>query len=85
MRWSLLLQNYDYEIERRGNTRMKHVDALSRVQNILVLKGNTFEQTLSLKQTLDDDIVRIKFTIEKKTESLSNVRVMRWFSISQNK
>lgn len=31
-RWALTLQNYNYEIEHRSGERMKHVDALSRLQ-----------------------------------------------------
>jgi len=29
-RWVLLLQGYDYKVEHRSGTRMKHVDALSK-------------------------------------------------------
>jgi len=50
MRWALYLQDYNYTIVHRSNKQMFHVDALSRVQNILVLDANTFEQTLSIKQ-----------------------------------
>lgn len=60
MRWCLLLQNYDYTIEHRSNIRMKHVDALSRVSQILVLEGNTLEQHLALQQNLDSRITDIR-------------------------
>lgn len=49
MRRALNLQDYNYSIVHRSNKQMFHVDALSRVQNILVLKANAFEQTLSIK------------------------------------
>lgn len=49
-RWALLFQNYDFSIEHRPGNRMKHVDALSRNTNVLILTENTFEQTLSIKQ-----------------------------------
>lgn len=39
---------------------MFHVDALSQVQNILILEANTFEQILSLKQLNDPEIVNIR-------------------------
>lgn len=65
MRWTLLLQNYDYTIEHRSNVHMKHVDALSRIQNILVLEGNTLDQTLAIKQGTDPDIVKIREMLEK--------------------
>lgn len=64
MRWCLLLQNYDYTIEHRSNERMKHVDALSRVPQILILEGNTFEQHLAIKQSLDPEISEIKARLE---------------------
>lgn len=60
MRWALFLESYDYKIEHRPNTRMRHVDALSRCHNILVLEENSFEQVLSVKQLLDPEIAQIK-------------------------
>ncbi|XP_071652503.1 uncharacterized protein [Temnothorax longispinosus] len=39
-RWALELQNFDYEVEHRIGARMQHVDALSRVNNILVIEDN---------------------------------------------
>lgn len=65
MCWSLILQNYDYTIEHRPNERMRHVDALSRVPNILILEGNTLEQTLALRQTTDENIIRIRKLLEE--------------------
>lgn len=56
MRWCLSLQNYDYSIEHRSNNHMQHVDALSRVSSVMVLEGNTLEQTLAIKQTKDEKI-----------------------------
>ncbi|XP_037944267.1 uncharacterized protein LOC119677070 [Teleopsis dalmanni] len=35
-RWALFLQDFDYEIEHRMGTNMKHVDALSRVYCLLL-------------------------------------------------
>lgn len=74
MRWSLLLQNYDYTIEHRSNTRMRHVDALSRIPNIFVLEGNTFEQTLMLKQNLDLNIVKLRTELENAESSSFELR-----------
>ncbi|GFX29540.1 retrovirus-related Pol polyprotein from transposon 17.6 [Trichonephila clavipes] len=36
-RWTLLLEEYDYEIAHRSGQRMQHVDALSRYQHILTI------------------------------------------------
>lgn len=59
-RWAMFLQQYDYEIVHRPGDRMAHVDALSRYNSILVLEGNTFEQTLSIKQEKDPEICKIR-------------------------
>jgi len=64
MRWALYIQDYNYTIVHRSNKQMFHVDALSRVQNILVLEVNTFEQTLSNKQSTDSEIVIIRKKLE---------------------
>jgi len=36
-RWVLFFQEYDYEVEHRSGTRMKHVDALSRYPIMTIL------------------------------------------------
>ncbi|XP_018392678.1 PREDICTED: uncharacterized protein LOC108771809 [Cyphomyrmex costatus] len=45
-RWALELLNYDYEVEHRPGTRMKHVDALSRT--VEIVEENPFEWDLTL-------------------------------------
>lgn len=72
-RWALFLQNYDYEIEHRGGSRMQHVDALSR-NNVLVLEGCTFNQTLSIKQTTDVEIKKIARELENSEHPLYELR-----------
>lgn len=64
MRWALYLQDYNYTIVHPSNKQMFHVDALSRIKNILVLEANTFEQTLSIKQSTDPEIVGIRIKLE---------------------
>lgn len=64
-RWALVLQNYDYQLEHRASNRMRHVDALSRSNNVLVLEENTFEQNLSVAQNLDTDILKIRRELEE--------------------
>lgn len=59
---------------------MQHVDAFSRCHAILVLESNTFEQTLALRQSTDDDIVKIKdrlMTGDDKFYELRNGLVYR--------
>ncbi|GFU13176.1 hypothetical protein TNCV_1445781 [Trichonephila clavipes] len=38
-RWALQLEEFDYEIEHRAGSRMKHVDALSRYPVMMYLNG----------------------------------------------
>lgn len=73
-RWALVLQNFNYELEHRDGNKMKHVDALSRSHNILVLEGNTFEQSLSLKQTQDTEIIKIRNILENREHPLYELR-----------
>lgn len=44
---------------------MRHVDALSRVQNILVLEENNLEQNLALHQYQDETIKKIMSALEE--------------------
>jgi len=73
-RWALLFQNYDFSIEHRAGSKMKHVDALSRNTNILVLTENTFEQTLSIKQIEDRDIGKLKERLSKSEDKYFEMR-----------
>lgn len=73
-RWALLFQNYDFSIEHRAGSRMKHVDALSRNTNILILTENTFEQTLSIKQIEDRDINKLKEQLSRSEDKYFEMR-----------
>jgi len=70
----MFLQQYDYEIVHRPGKRMAHVDALSRSNSILMLEGNTFEQTLSIKQDQDPEICKIRDKLEKSKCKLYELR-----------
>lgn len=74
MRWVMFLQNYEYQIEHRGNDRMKHVDCLSRVNSILILEDNTFDQVLAIKQDADVEIGKIRDLLEKSEHKLFEMR-----------
>ncbi|GFV09440.1 retrovirus-related Pol polyprotein from transposon 17.6 [Trichonephila clavipes] len=39
-RWALQLEEFDYEIEHRAGSRMKHVDALSRYPVMMLIRKN---------------------------------------------
>lgn len=55
-RWALLLEEYDYKIEHRPGTRMRHADALSRYPICLMLT----ETTVRIRKAQnEDDYVRL--------------------------
>lgn len=74
MRWAMFLENYNYDVEHRGNDRMRHVDALSRANHILILEDNTFEQNLAISQNLDRNIQRIKADLTKEQSTFFELR-----------
>ncbi|GFU93676.1 hypothetical protein TNCV_3497271 [Trichonephila clavipes] len=49
-RWALQLEEFDYEIEHRAGSRMKHVDALSRYPVMMYLNGRELIVTLKAIQ-----------------------------------
>ncbi|CAD7000810.1 unnamed protein product [Ceratitis capitata] len=51
-RWALFLQDYKYTIEHRSGTRMRHVDALSRVSCLLL--EDSLRHRLQMAQAQDD-------------------------------
>ncbi|CAK1578645.1 unnamed protein product [Parnassius mnemosyne] len=63
-RWTLLLEEYNYEIEHRSGSRLKHADALSRNPVCLILT----EAAARLKRAQDDDphISLLKKMLEKE-------------------
>lgn len=73
-RWALELQNFDYILEHRKGEKMRHVDALSRTVDILVLEENTFEQNLSICQYRDEHINKIRSQLEKQENGLYEMR-----------
>ncbi|CAD7001655.1 unnamed protein product [Ceratitis capitata] len=73
-RWALELQNYDYELEHRAGKRMQHVDALSRVNNVLIVHANTFEENLVICQSRDERIRKIKEELEIKESKCYEMR-----------
>lgn len=65
MRWSIFLENYDYEIVHRSNNQMQHVDALSRANTILVLNECSLSQRLAIHQTNDTVIKELREELSK--------------------
>lgn len=50
-RWAMFLQDFDYEIEHRRGTQMRHVDALSRLGMVIV---DTLSHRIKEAQSHDD-------------------------------
>ncbi|GFW44820.1 retrovirus-related Pol polyprotein from transposon 17.6 [Trichonephila clavipes] len=64
-RWALQLQEFDYEIEHRVGSRMKHVDALSRYP-VMMVCNDTLTSKLKKAQEEDDNIQTFKSLLEKQ-------------------
>ncbi|GFX72085.1 transposon Tf2-11 polyprotein [Trichonephila clavipes] len=64
-RWALQLEEFDYEIEHRAGSRMKHVDALSRYP-IMMVCNDTLTSKLKNAQEEDDNIQTLKSLLEKQ-------------------
>jgi hypothetical protein len=72
-RWALWLQNYDYKLEHRASSRMKHVDALSR-QPVMILEATSFKQNLSLAQLQDSGISKLREFLEQQEHNKYELR-----------
>lgn len=73
LRWSLILQGYDYNLEHRDHTRMRHVDALSRC-HLLVIQETSLEDNLYIKQNQDPDIIALRKTLESSEHKFFELR-----------
>ncbi|GFS86143.1 uncharacterized protein TNCV_660361 [Trichonephila clavipes] len=64
-RWTLQLEEFDYEIEHRAGSRMKHVDALSRYP-VMIVCNDTLISKLKKAQEENDNIQSLKSLLEKQ-------------------
>ncbi|GFW11588.1 hypothetical protein TNCV_3811071 [Trichonephila clavipes] len=64
-RWALQLEEFDYEIEHRAGSRMKHVDALNRYP-VMMVCNDTLTSKLKNAQEEDDNIQTLKSLLEKQ-------------------
>lgn len=71
-RWALELENFDYVIEHRTNERMRHVDSLSRVDDVNIVEANSLEQILAVEQGRDPIILKIRESLEDNKDSILN-------------
>lgn len=65
-RWALELSNYDFKMIHRGNSQMRHVDALSRNYEVLVVEPITVEQTLAVEQGRDEGLTKLRIRLEEE-------------------
>ncbi|GFW98076.1 hypothetical protein TNCV_2491321 [Trichonephila clavipes] len=61
-RWTLLLEEYDYETVHRSGQRMQHVDALSRY-TVTIITSDTLTARLQRAQQEDENIQNLKSLI----------------------
>ncbi|GBM92190.1 Transposon Tf2-8 polyprotein [Araneus ventricosus] len=66
-RWALTLKEYDYVIEHRQGTRMRHVDALSRNAVCMIAQDSLTLQILKA-QNSDENVVAIKDLLKIKNQ-----------------
>ncbi|GFW88941.1 transposon Tf2-9 polyprotein [Trichonephila clavipes] len=64
-RWALQLEEFDYEIEHRAGSRMKHVDVLSRYP-VMMVCNDTLTSKLKNAHEEDDNIQTLKSLLEKQ-------------------
>ncbi|GFX41245.1 uncharacterized protein TNCV_2219431 [Trichonephila clavipes] len=64
-RWELQLEEFDYEIEHKAGSRMKHVDALSRYP-VMIVCNDTLTSKHKKAQEEDDNIQTLKSLLEKQ-------------------
>lgn len=71
-RRAIALLNYDYELEYRAGTRMRHVNALSRT--IGVIEKNPFEWNVTVCQGQDPRIAEIRAKLEQARDKFYEMR-----------
>ncbi|GFX79019.1 transposon Tf2-8 polyprotein [Trichonephila clavipes] len=64
-RWALQLGEFDFEVEHRAGSRMKHVDALSRYP-VMMVCNDTLTSKLKNVQEEDDNIQTLKSLLKKQ-------------------
>lgn len=64
-RWAMIVEEFECQIEHRSGTRMRHVDALSRVLSINIAEG-TFIGRLKRAIERDEKIATIKALLQKE-------------------
>lgn len=66
--------HYNFIIEHRSGTQIRHVDTLSRSNVILVLENNSFELNVASSQNKDPHIVAIRKNLESREDKYFEMR-----------
>ncbi|GFT88295.1 uncharacterized protein TNCV_1717921 [Trichonephila clavipes] len=62
------LEEFDYEIEHRAGSRMKHVDALSRYPVMMVCNDTLTSKLKNSQEEEDDNIQTFKSLLKRESE-----------------
>lgn len=75
-RWALFLEEYNFEVVHRSGDRMRHVDALSRMQiyYLQMTEKDLFLEKIYICQLQDDIIKKVKIQVEKGIKKGYEVR-----------
>lgn len=82
-RWTLALQEYDFELTHRSADKMRHVNALSRC--VLWLTAPTVEDELRLRQISDSRIRKLEKSLEYKEDKRFVLQDDRVYRVLQDK
>ena len=72
--WALELETFDKIFEHRSGEKMKHVDAFSRANNVMIIEDNTLELNLVICQNRDVKIQELCEKLEKSEDKLFEMR-----------
>lgn len=63
-RWALFMEGFEYKVEHRAGTRLRHVDAVSRYPGLLI--DDTITRVIQEHQNEDERLRAIKQIVEKE-------------------
>lgn len=64
------MEDYNKILEYRSVEKMRHVDAFSRIVNVIVVQNNTLESNLIISQNLDKNIIELREKLQEKEDKL---------------
>ena len=73
-RWFHELEIYEKTIEHRAGEKMKHLDALSRINSVMVIEENSFEANLIVSQNCDPKICEVRKKLQNAEDRLYEMR-----------